>query len=61
MERKVLDCRDFPGHTDCTVTIYGEERIILPLMTYHVIHQHGDDKDSPELQRTLRAVLKDEG
>jgi hypothetical protein len=60
MARKVLDCRDFPGHTDCTVTIIGEEIVILPLMTYHAIKDHGDEKDSPELQQVLIAMLKDE-
>ncbi len=60
MARKVLDCRDFPGHTDCTVMIIGEERVILPLMTYHAIRDHGDDKDSPELQEALKRMLKDE-
>ncbi len=58
--RKVLDCRDFPGHTDCTLSIIGEERVIVPLMTYHAIHDHGDDKDSPELQEALKRMLKDE-
>ena len=60
MARKVLDCRDFPGQTDCTVTIIGEEKVILPIMTYHVIRDHGDEKDSPELQQALRAMLKKE-
>ena len=60
MARKVLDCRDFQGHTDCTVTIIGEEYVIIPLMTYHAIRDHGDDKDSPELQEAFKAMLKDE-
>jgi hypothetical protein len=60
MAIKVLDCRDFPSYLDCTVRIIGEEEVILPLMTYHAIHDHGDEQDSPELQRTLRTMLKDE-
>jgi hypothetical protein len=60
MAIKVLRCSDSPNTRDCTVRIRGEERVILPLMTYHVIHDHGDDKDSPELQRELIALLRDE-
>ncbi len=58
--RKVIDCRDFPFNIDCTLTIAGEESVVLPIATYHAIRDHGDEKDSPELQRTLRAILRDE-
>jgi hypothetical protein len=61
MSRKVLDCKDSPfyGQT-CDLRVIGEERIILPLMTHHVINEHGDGKDSPQLQEALKAMLKDE-
>ncbi len=60
MTRKILDCRDFPGHVDCTLTIIGEEEVIIPLMTYHAIHYHGDGKDSPGLQEALKDMIKNE-
>lgn len=59
MPRKVVDCREMPSEINCTLTIAGEEHEVLPMAVHHAITMHGHD-DTPELQQSLRDLLKDE-
>jgi len=58
MSRKYIDCREFPSDRDCTLAISGTETEVLDLAVLHAVHGHGH-KDTPELRRQLRSMLKD--
>src|SRR5262249_24148819 len=59
MPRKVVDCRDVPGETACTLTIAGTEMEVLQAAAEHAVSTHSHD-DGPELRAQIRAILKDE-
>ncbi len=55
--RMVVDCRDFPNESGCTLTIAGQEGEVLDAAVAHAIaaHQH---EPGPELREMIRASLK---
>ena len=57
--RKVIDCRDTPSVSGCTLTISGEEEEVLRAAVLHAVDVHGHT-DTPELRQALQATLKDE-
>ena len=57
--RKVVDCRDFPSETACTLTISGTEMEVLQAAAEHAVSTHGH-VDGPELRAQLRAMVKDD-
>ncbi|MGF1427718.1 DUF1059 domain-containing protein [Kitasatospora sp. LaBMicrA B282] len=57
--RKVIDCRDFPSETDCTLAITGQEDEVVKAAAEHAVSVHGHT-DSKELRDQIRASLKDE-
>jgi predicted small metal-binding protein len=59
MSRKMMDCREFPSDTKCTLTIAGEEEEVLRAATLHALDVHGH-KDTPEFRQELRRLMKDE-
>jgi hypothetical protein len=59
MPRKVLDCRDFPSETNCTLTISGREMEVLQAGAEHAVSTHGH-VDGSELRTQLQAMMKDE-
>jgi predicted small metal-binding protein len=59
MSRKVMDCREMPSDSKCTLTIAGEEDEVLRAATLHAVDVHGH-KDTPEFRSELRRVMKDE-
>jgi len=59
MSRKVMDCRDYPSESNCTLTISGEEEEVLRAATDHAVSVHGH-QDTPEFREKLRKILKDE-
>jgi len=59
MTRKVVDCRDFPSETNCTLTISGREMEVLQAASEHAVSTHGH-VDGPELRKQLHAMMKDE-
>jgi hypothetical protein len=59
MSRKMMDCREFPSDSKCTLTIAGEEEEVLRAATLHGVDVHGH-KDTPEFRRELRRLMKDE-
>lgn len=57
--RKVVDCRDMPSESGCTLTIAGEEDEVVRAAAEHAASVHGHT-DSPELRNEIRSGLKDE-
>lgn len=57
--RKIVDCRDFPSETNCTLAISGEEEEVVRAASEHAVSMHGH-KNSPELREQIRSALKDE-
>ena len=59
MTRKVVDCRDFPSETNCTLTISGREMEVLQAAAEHAVSTHGH-ADGPELRKQIHAMMKNE-
>jgi hypothetical protein len=59
MARKIVDCRDFPSESKCTLTIAGEEEEVVRAATLHGGDVHGH-RDTPEFRNQIRGALKDE-
>ena len=57
--RVFLDCRDLPNENDCTLYISGSKKEVLKTAIKHSIEEHGH-KDTPELRKQLKAMLKKE-
>ncbi|TLX85269.1 MAG: DUF1059 domain-containing protein [Thaumarchaeota archaeon] len=57
--RKVADCRQFPSDINCSLTISGTEEEVLKIAVRHAVEEYGH-KNSPELVKQIRALLKDE-
>ncbi|TMC50231.1 MAG: DUF1059 domain-containing protein [Chloroflexi bacterium] len=59
MARKVVDCREMPSESNCTLTIAGEEDEVLRAAGEHAASVHGH-QNTPELREQIRGMLKDE-
>jgi hypothetical protein len=59
MSRKMVDCREMPSDTKCTLTIAGEEDEVLRAAVLHAADVHGH-KDTPEFRQELRRSMKDD-
>jgi len=59
MARKMVDCRDFPSDSKCTLTIAGEEEEVVRAATLHASDVHGH-ADTPEFREQIRRSLKDD-
>ncbi|MFN3750444.1 MAG: DUF1059 domain-containing protein [Thiobacillus sp.] len=58
MERKYIDCREYPSEMNCTVMISADsENELLEAAVQHAVAVHGE-KDSPELRDELRKMCK---
>ncbi len=57
--RKVLDCRDQPSDSNCTLMISGEEDEVVRAGAEHAASVHGHE-NTPELRDAMRAGLKNE-
>jgi predicted small metal-binding protein len=57
--RKMVDCREFPSESNCSLTIAGTEDEVLKAATEHAVSSHGH-KAGPELVSALRSSLRDE-
>jgi hypothetical protein len=55
----MVDCRQFPSESKCTVTIAGEEEEVVRLAALHAADVHGH-KDTPEFREQLRSAMKDD-
>ncbi|HEY6425063.1 MAG TPA: DUF1059 domain-containing protein [Pseudonocardiaceae bacterium] len=58
MARKVMDCREMPSESNCTLTITGEEDEVVVAAAQHAASVHGHT-DNAELRRDVRAHLRD--
>jgi predicted small metal-binding protein len=59
MARKVIDCRDYPSETKCTIAIAADdEEELLDLAVIHAVESH-DYLDTPELREQLREGVKE--
>ncbi|HEY3586908.1 MAG TPA: DUF1059 domain-containing protein [Myxococcaceae bacterium] len=59
MSRKMMDCRDFPSESKCTLTISGEDDEVLRAAVMHAVDVHGHE-NTPELRNELKKALKPE-
>ena len=59
MTRKIVDCRNFPSQTRCTLTIVGDEDEVVRAAILHGVDVHGHT-DTPEFRDQIRRSLKDE-
>jgi predicted small metal-binding protein len=58
MERKTIDCRDYPSESGCTVAISADsEDELVEAAAQHAVQVHGH-QDSPELRAMLRDGMK---
>jgi hypothetical protein len=58
MARKMLDCREVPSESGCTLTLIGEEEEVLRAGAEHAVAVHGHI-DGEELRDALRASLRE--
>ena len=58
MARKMVDCRQMPSESGCTLTIAGEEDEVLDAAVMHAVDKHGHE-NTPELREQIRAGLTD--
>ncbi|HZJ55730.1 MAG TPA: DUF1059 domain-containing protein [Myxococcaceae bacterium] len=57
--RKLMDCREFPSESKCTLTIAGEEDEVVRAAVLHAVDVHGH-RDTPDFRNELRRSLKPE-
>jgi predicted small metal-binding protein len=59
MARKIIDCREFPSESKCTIAITADtEQEILDVAVPHAVSKHGH-KDTPELREAIRGSIKE--
>ncbi len=58
-KRKYIDCREFPNDNGCTLRISGSEEEVLIVAIKHAVDEHGH-KNTPELKKELKKLIKDE-
>jgi predicted small metal-binding protein len=59
MERKFIDCREFPSEMNCTLTLVADsEGELLEAAVQHAVAVHGH-QDTPELRDQIRSGIKD--
>ena len=60
MERKYIDCREYPSEMNCTVFMSADsDDELLEAAVQHAVSVHGHT-DTPELRDTLRSMFKEE-
>ena len=57
--RKVVDCREFPSESKCSLTISGTEAEVMKAAAEHAVSSHGHTA-GPDLINALRSALRDE-
>jgi predicted small metal-binding protein len=58
MDRKYIDCREYPGDIRCTVSISADtDNELLEAAVQHAVtvHKH---QDTPELRKQLTSMFK---
>lgn len=60
MQRKFIDCREYPSEMNCSLFMSADsEEELLEAAVQHAVAVHGH-KDTPELRENLRALFKDD-
>ncbi len=60
MQRKFIDCRDYPSEMNCSLFMSaGSEEELLEAAVQHAVAVHGH-ADTPELRETLRGLFKED-
>jgi hypothetical protein len=57
MARVMADCRRFPSEMNCSLTIIGDEKEVLPMSVAHMIKVHGAP-DTADLRDEIRSMLE---
>lgn len=59
MERKYIDCREYPSEMNCTLMISADsEAELLEAAVQHAVSVH-HERDTPELRDQLRKLFKE--
>jgi len=59
MARKMIDCREFPSDTKCTIAITADtDDEIVDVAVQHAVAKHGHS-DTPELRSQIRQSIKE--
>lgn len=59
MNRKYIDCREFPSEMHCSVAIAADsEQELLEAAAQHAVAVHGHE-DNAELREHLRGIIHD--
>ena len=59
MDRKYIDCRDYPSESGCTVAISADSADeVVQAAAEHAVKVHGH-QDTPELREQLRGMVKE--
>jgi len=59
MERKYIDCREYPSEMNCTVMISADsEAELLEAAVQHAVSVH-HEQDTPDLRNELRKLMKE--
>lgn len=59
MERKYIDCREYPSEMNCTVMISADsEAELLEAAVQHAVSVH-HERDTPELRDALHKLMKE--
>ena len=58
MSRMMIDCRDVPSESGCTVAIFGERDEVLRAAVAHAVDAHGHS-DNPELRDMIASGLRE--
>lgn len=58
MARQMVDCRDVPSESNCTLAIAGDDiEDLLDAAVLHAVAKHGHE-NTPELREMIRGGLK---
>lgn len=58
MERKYIDCREYPSEMNCTVMLSADsEEELLEAAIQHAVAVH-NEQDTPELRSEIRKLIK---
>lgn len=59
MDRKYIDCRDYPSESGCTVAISADSHDeLVEAAAQHAVQVHGH-QDGPELRAQLKQMIKE--
>ena len=60
MQRKFIDCREYPSEMNCSLFMSADsDEELLEAAVQHAVAVHGH-KDTPELRESLRSLFKDD-